>query len=87
MCTLAVQTSLWDIYDDVSQSMEQHKPKLIKLLEKHIHFEQLIPPTFRWAYYSRMGRKHIFHLESILRALVLQKLLGIPTNSLLLSIQ
>lgn len=86
MRTLAVQTSLWNIYDDVSRSMEQHKPKLIKLLEKHIHFDQLIPPEFRWAYYSRMGRNHIYHLESIIRALVLKKLLGIPTDSLLLSI-
>ena len=86
MRRLPVQTSLWDIYDGVSQSMEQHKPRLIALLEKHIHFEQLIPPEFRWAYYSRMGRKPVYHLESILRALVLQKILGIPTDSLLLSL-
>lgn len=83
---LPVQTSLWDIYDGVSQSMEQHKPQLITLLEKHIHFEQLIPPEFRWAYYSHMGRNPVYHLESILRAFVLQKILSIPTDSLLLSL-
>ncbi|MBQ6148433.1 MAG: transposase [Clostridia bacterium] len=33
-----------------------------------------------------MGRKHIYHLESFIRALVVQKLLGIPTDALLISL-
>jgi len=85
MRTLPVQTSLWEIYNGVSQSMEQQKPKLIKLLEAHIDFQQLIPVEFRWTFYSRMGRNHIYRLESLVRALVLQKILGIPTDTLLLS--
>ena len=39
-----VQMSLSDIYNDVSQSIEEHKPELIKLLEEHIDFADLIPP-------------------------------------------
>ena len=29
----AVQISLWDIYNGVSEAIEQHKPQLIRLLE------------------------------------------------------
>ncbi len=80
-----VQMSLEDIYSDVSKSMEEGKPALIELLEAHIDFESLIPASFYNAFYRRFGRSHIYHLESFIRALVLQKLLGIPTDVLLIS--
>lgn len=76
----AVQMSLFDIYNGVLDSIEEKKPKLITLLEEHIDFDRLIPCEFTSAFYGRMGRKHIYHLESILRALILQKLLGLTTD-------
>ena len=82
----AVQISLWDIYDGVSEAIEQHKPQLIRLLEEHIDFDRLIPVSFRYAFYRYMGRKHIYHLESFIRAFVIQKLLGTHTDTLLLSL-
>ncbi len=81
-----VQMSLWDIYNDVSEAVENKKPKLIVLLEDHIDFEKIIPNSFYQAFYSRYGRNHIYHLESFIRALLLQKILGIPTDKLLLDI-
>jgi len=81
-----VQMSLEDIYNDVSKSMEDQKPALIELLETHIDFETIIPASFYNAFYQRYGRSHIYHLESFVRSLVLQKLLGISTDALLLSI-
>ena len=81
-----VQISLEDIYNDVSKSMEDNKPALIELLESHIDFESIIPADFYNAFYQRYGRSHIYHLESFVRSLVLQKLLGISTDALLLSI-
>ena len=81
-----VQMSLEDIYNDVSKSMEDQKLALIELLETHIDFETMIPTSFYNAFYQRYGRSHIYHLESFVRSLVLQKLLGIPTDALLLSI-
>ena len=82
----AVQISLWDIYNGVSEAVEQHKPQLIRLLEEHIDFDRLIPVGFKLAFYRYMGRKHKYHLESFIRAFVVQKLLGIPTDALLLSV-
>lgn len=81
-----VQMSLFDIYNDVSETVENKKPKMIALLEEHIDFEKLIPVNFYDAFYSRFGRSHLFHLESYVRALLLQKILGISTDRLLLDI-
>ncbi len=82
----SVQMSLFDIYNDVSEAVETKKPKLIALLEEHIDFEKIIPYTFYRVFYSRFGRNHIYHLENYIRALLLQKILGIPTDKLLLNI-
>ena len=81
-----VQMSLFDIYNDVSEAVENKKPKVISLLEEHIDFENIIPQNFYRAFYSRYGRNNIYHLESYIRALLLQKILGIPTDKLLLDI-
>ena len=82
----AVQMTLWDIYNGVSESIEEQKPELIRLLEEHIDFNNLIPGDFNRAFYCRMGRSHIYHLESFIRSLVLQKLLGISSDALLITI-
>ncbi len=81
-----VQMSLSDIYSDVIEAMDEQRPRLIQLLDDHIDFDRLIPVRFMLAFYTGQGRGHIYHLESYIRAFVLQKLLGIPTDSLLLNI-
>lgn len=71
-----VQISLFDTYTDVCRTMEENKPAFLSLLDEHIDFEAIIPPRFYRAYYSYMGRKRIFSLESFIRAFVIQRLLG-----------
>ena len=78
--------SLFDIYNGVLDSIEEKKPELITMLEEHIDFDRIIPCEFTSAFYGRMGRKHIYHLESILRALILQKLLGLTTDVQLIAV-
>lgn len=81
-----VQMSLFDIYNDVSEVFENKKPKLVMLLEEHIDFNSLIPASFSLSFYKRFGRNRTYSLECFIRALVLQKLLGIPSDKLLLDI-
>lgn len=81
-----VQLSLFDTYTDVLNSMEENKSELIYLLEEHIDFDTSIPYQFRYAYYKRYGRKHINSLESFIRALLLQRLLGMKQNKQLLTL-
>ena len=79
-----VQLSLFDTYTGVLDSMEENKSELINLLEEHIDFDTIIPYQFKYAYYKRYGRKHINSLESFIRALFLQRLLGMKQNKQLL---
>ncbi len=81
-----VQMSLSDIYSDVVEAVDSQQPRLIQLLDDRIDFDRLIPVRFKLAFYTGQGRTHIYHLESFVRAFVLQKLLGISTDSLLLNI-
>ena len=62
-----VQMSFEDIYNGVSESMENRKSELVSLLEEHINLDELIPHSFHTAFYSRMGRGHLYHLDSFYR--------------------
>lgn len=81
-----VQMTLSDIYNDVSETIENQKPELIHLLDEHIDFDSLIPSDFKFAFYHRYGRSNVYSLESFVRALTLQKLPGITTDKLLIAI-
>lgn len=81
-----VQMSFLDIYNTVSKSMEEQKPALIRLLDEHLDFDKLIPASFYHAFYRRVGRTHIYRLDSFIRALILQKLLGLSQDALLIRV-
>ena len=82
----SVQMSFDDIYNGVSESMESKKSELVSLLEEHIDLDELIPHSFRVAFYRRMGRNHIYHLESFLWFVILKKLFGLSENTQLINI-
>ena len=81
-----VQISLFDTYTDVLNKEENDKSEFIRLLEEYIDFETIIPYRFYNAFYSGMGRKRIHSLESYVRALILQRLLGLEHISQLRTI-
>ena len=78
------QISLFDIYEDVNSSFSEKKSELISLLEKHIDFLSLIPYAFHRAFYRGLGRKHKYHLESFVKALIIQKLFAFNYDSQLI---
>ena len=65
------QISLFDIYEDVNTSFTEKKSELVSLFEKHIDFSSLISYGFHRAFYSAFGRKHKYHLESYIKALII----------------
>lgn len=86
MQNLSVQLSLPNIYSSINKSFVSNKSNLLSLLEEHINFDSFISLSFRQAFYSHMGRDHIYHLNSFIRALVFQKILGIDSDTLLINI-
>jgi len=86
MRVFRTQMSLLDTYVDVLSTAEEDKPEFIKLLEEHININDLIPNELRYAFYSRFGRPREYSLESFVRLLLLQKILGIHFDSVLISV-
>ncbi len=44
--------SLFDTYEDVSAKLAEDKPKLFRLLDEHIVWDELIPARFYQAFYQ-----------------------------------
>ena len=80
-----VQISLYDTYKSVAASIEDDKPKLFRLLDEYIAWDELIPARFYHAFYQRMGRPRKYPLEGFLKSMVLQKIFGYVDDSVLLA--
>lgn len=64
-----VQMSLLDIYQDVAASLEEDKPKLFRMLDEHIDWDEIIPARFYAAFYQRIGRPREYPLEGFIKSL------------------
>jgi hypothetical protein len=80
------QLSFADTYDKCARLFEDRKPEYIKLLEENLDISQYIPVSFYTAFYKRFGRKRKYTLDAFLSAMLLQKIIGIPTDRLLIFI-
>ena len=81
------QLSLTDIFEDCKDIFESDKPQfltLLDLLENHIDLDEFIAISFYNHYYAATGRNRKYPLTAMLRALIIQCLFSIPTDSLLL---
>ena len=61
------------------------QPQLLQLFEEFIDLRELIPYTWSLHYYKDTGHPHNNSLSAIVSALILQKLLSIPTVELLIT--
>lgn len=78
------QTTLAEIFEETKEIFETDKPAFLTLLENTIDLHEVIPVSFRNHYYSLTGRPRDYSLESMLWALIIQKIFSIPTDQLLL---
>lgn len=77
------QISLFNTYNEVSYLAQSDKIAFLELLSKHVDISKAISASFYYAYNKQCGKNRDFSLSSMLSALLLQKLLGIPYVSLL----
>ena len=77
--------SLFDTYKSVEEHLESNKPKLFRLLDEHLDWDEIIPHTFYHAFNMRFGRKRKYGLESFMRALFLQRIFHYVEDSQLLN--
>jgi len=70
------QLKIKSLYSKFINHKESNKSNLINILSEHLDLLELVPIEFYHAYYGYYGRNREFTLESILSALILQKILG-----------
>jgi len=80
------QLSLKEIFDDCQEFFIDSPTTFFQLMEEHIDLDDFIPPSFYSSFYQHLGRKRDYPLTGFLSALILQKILSIPTDSLLISL-
>jgi hypothetical protein len=78
------QLSMSDVYADCLDMFDHDKPRFLSLLERNIDLNAIIPPSFRWNFRAFTGRPREYPLSGFLWALILQRIFGIPTDSLLI---
>ena len=78
------QISLKDTFSGCKDMFMDDVPSFFQLLEQHFDISLFIPQTFFNAFYQRLGRKRDYPLTGFLSALILQKILAIPTDTLLI---
>ncbi len=84
MATKSHQITLSEAFECCNDMYLSNDFSFFSLLSKHIDLSDFIPPEFYSVFYKSLGRKRTFPLEGFLSALILQKILSIPTDSLLI---
>lgn len=77
------QTSLFNIYSDLSELSYQKPHDFLVLLKNHFNLPEFIPQSFYSKYHSWLGRDRSISLDSTLAALLIMHFLNIPTTVLL----
>jgi len=80
----AKQLNLCDISTDFDKFYNQNQDNLLYLLNQFIDIREFIPLSFYRNYYSHLGSKRDFSLESMLNAFILKNIVSIPTVDLLI---
>jgi len=78
------QLSLADIFTDCQNDFNNDKYKFLDILDQTINFDEIVPVSFVSHFHAATGRPRKHQLYPMLKALLLQRLFSIPTDSLLI---
>jgi transposase len=78
------QLSLADIFTDCQNKFDNDKYAFLQLLENTIDLDEIVPVSFVTHFHARTGRPRRHQLYPMLKALLLQCIFSIPTDSLLI---
>ena len=81
----AKQLNLSNISTDFDKFYNQNQETLLSLLDEFVNISDFIPFSFYQSYYSKLGSKRDFSLESMLNAFILKNILSIPSIDLLIT--
>lgn len=77
------QLSLADIFTDCQNKFDNDKYEVLSLLDQTINLDDIVPVSFISHFHALTGRLRKHLLFPVLRALLLQRILSIPTDGLI----
>jgi Transposase domain (DUF772). len=78
------QLSLADIFTDCQNEFNNDKYKFLDILDQTIDLDEIVPASFVSHFHAATGRPRKHQLYPMLKALLLQRIFSIPTDSLLI---
>ena len=78
------QLTLAEIFEDCQNKFNNDKYQFLSILEKAIDLDKIVPASFISNFYTSTGRPRKYQLFSMLKALLIQRIFSIPTDTLLI---
>ena len=78
------QLTLTEIFDDCQNKFDNDKYSFLSLLDQTINLDEIVPVSFLIHFHALTGRPRKHQLYPMLKALLLQRIFSIPTDSLLI---
>jgi hypothetical protein len=78
------QLSLAEIFKDCQNKFDNDKYSFLTLLDETINLDEIVPITFVTHFHAMTGRPRKYLLYPMIKALLIQRIFSIPTDSLLI---
>ena len=78
------QLTLTEIFDDCQNKFDNDKYLFLQLLDEAINLDEIVPVSFVTHFHAKTGRPRKHQLYPILKALLIQCIFSIPTDTLLI---
>ena len=86
-CTYMIthkQLSLAEIFENCQNKFDNDKSSFLSLLDQTINLDEIVPVSFVLHFHAVTGRPRKHRLFPLLKALLLQRIFSIPTDTLLI---
>ena len=77
------QLTLAEVFEDYQNKFDNDKYQFLSLLDEAINLDEIVPVSFVSHFHARTGRPRKHQLYPMLKALLLQRIFSIPTDTLL----
>ena len=78
------QLTLAEIFEDCQNKFDNDKYQFLSLLDEAIDLDEIVPVSFISHFYASTGRPRKHQLYPMLKALLIQRIFSIPTDTLLI---
>ena len=78
------QLTLAEVFEDCQNKFDNDKYQFLSLLDEAIILDEIVPVSFVSHFHARTGRPHKHQLYPMLKALLIQRIFSIPTDTLLI---